>query len=218
MLHVFISGPIRPSLNDVLLCLRTLKAQVPPCKIWFSTWETSEPLDSLRAEVDELIISPEPIFRSNAKTFEARAYPNTTDGSSARTFKMFAGIENIFKVAQCARDDIVIRFRSDLLATFNTGYLQQLIEGGKYGYVTRRRKTSVIDLDDWFAITTYTNMKNVWCYRNLAEFEENMNASHNPEDMVKRKVELHGLRVLQIDESKIDFALCRGENVRYRLD
>ena len=132
---------------------------------------------------------------------------------------MFVGIEKIFKVAQCAHDDIVIRFRSDLLANFNPGYLQQLIEGGKHGYVTRRRKTSVVDFDDWFGIATYNNMMNVWCHRGgLPEFEENMNASHNAEDMVKRRAEKHGLRILQIDEKKIDFALCRVNNGRERLD
>jgi len=218
MLHVFISGPIRPSLNLILLCLRTLKDQLPPCKIWFSTWDTSEPLNALRAEVDVLIVNPEPIFRSNAKTFEGRAYPNSVDGTNARTFKMFAGIENIFKVAQCADDDIVIRFRSDLLAKFAPGYLQHFIEGGKHGYVTRRRFTSLCAFDDWFGITTYANMKKVWCHGSLQEFEENMNASHNPEDMVKRRVEKHGLRVLQIDERRIDFAICRSLNGRYRLD
>jgi hypothetical protein len=218
MLHVFISGPIRPSLNLVIFCLRTLKSQLPPCKIWFSTWETGEPLNVLRAEVDVLIVNPEPMFMSKAKTFEARAYPNTTDGSSARTFKMFVGIENIFKVAQCADDDIVIRVRSDLLAKFTPGYLQHFIEGGKYGYVTRRRVSSLVGFDDWFAITTYANMKKVWCHGSLQEFEENMNSSHNPEDMVKRRVEKHGLRVLQIDERCIDFAICRSLNGRYRLD
>lgn len=218
MLHVFISGPIRPSLNDVLLCLRTLKSQLPPCKIWFSTWETAESLDTLRTEVDMLIVNPEPVFRSKAKTFEARAYPNTPDGFNSRTFKMFVGIENIFKVADCAPDDIVIRFRSDLLATFTPGYLEQFIEGGKYGYVTRKRVTSLVGFDDWFAISTYTNMRNVWCHGSFQEFEDNMNASHNAEDMVKRRAEKHGLRILQIDEKKIDFALCRPENGRYRLD
>jgi hypothetical protein len=219
MLHVFISGPIRPSLNDVLLCIRTLKSQLPPCKIWFSTWETSEPLDLLRAEVDTLIVNREPIFLSKAKTWEARAYPNTTDGVTARTFKMFVGIENIFKVAQCAPDDIVIRFRSDLLANFAPGYLQQLIEAGSNGYVTRKRKTSVVEFDDWFAVTTYTNMRNVWChYGGIQDFEDNMNRSHNAEDMVKRRAEKHGLHILQIDEKQIDFALCRANNERYRLD
>jgi len=218
MIHVFISGPIRPSMNDVLLCVRTLKAQLPPCKLWFSTWETNDSLDTLRAEVDTLIVNPEPVFRSKAKTFEARAYPNTTDGMTARTFKMFVGVENIFKVAQCAQDDIVIRFRSDLLARFAPGYLQQLIEGGKYGYVTRRRKTSVVGFDDWFGISTYANMRTVWCHGSLQEFEENMNASHNAEDMVKRRVEKHGLRILQIDEKKIDFALCRPDGGRYKLN
>jgi len=203
-------------MNDVLLCVRTLKAQLPPCKIWFSTWETSESLDTLRAEVDELIVNREPIFRSKAKTFEGRAFPNSQNGMTARTFKMFVGVENIFKVAQCAPNDIVIRFRSDLLAKFNPGYLQQLIEGGKHGYVTRRRKTSIVGFDDWFGIATYTNMMNVWCHR--GGFEENMNASYNAEDMVKRRAEKHGLQILQIDESKIDFALCRANNRRERLD
>ena len=218
MLHVFISGPIRPSMNIVLLCLRTLKAQLPPCKIWFSTWETSESLDTLRAEVDELIVNPEPIFRSKAKTFEGRAFPNAQNGMTANTFKMFVGIENIFKVAQCPDDDIVIRFRSDLLAKFTPGFLQHFIEGGKYGYVTRRRVTSLCGFDDWFAITTYANMRKVWCHGSLQEFEENMNSSQNPEDMVRRRVEKHGLRVLQIDEKYIDFAICRSLNGRYRLD
>ena len=218
MLHVFISGPIRPSLNDVLLCLRTLKSQLPPCKIWFSTWETSQSLDTLRAEVDVLIVNPEPNFRSKAKTFEARAYPNTTDGFNSRTFKMFVGVENIFKVAQCAPDDIVIRFRSDLLARFAPGYLQRLIDISKYGYVTRRRKTSYVGLDDWFGVATYATMKNVWCHGSLQEFEENMNASHNAEDMVKRRVEKYARRILQIEEKQIDFAICRTGNGRYRLD
>jgi hypothetical protein len=165
-----------------------------------------------------LIVNPEPVFRSKAKTFEARAYPNTPDGFNSRTFKMFVGVENIFKVADCAPDDIVIRFRSDLLATFTPGYLEQFIEGGKYGYVTRKRVTSLVGFDDWFAISTYTNMRNVWCHGSFQEFEDNMNASHNAEDMVKRRAEKHGLRILQIDEKKIDFALCRPENGRYRLD
>lgn len=219
MLHVFISGPIRPSLSEVLLCVRTLKAQLPPCKIWFSTWETGESLDTLRAEVDVLIVNPEPIFMSKAKTWEARAFPNTTDGNTARTFKMFVGVENIFKVAQCAPDDIVIRFRSDLLASFAPGYLQRLLHIGRYGYVTRKRQTSVVGFDDWFGIATYTNMRNVWCHHGgLPEFEENMNASHNAEDMVKRRAHKHGLRIFQIDEKHIDFALCRANEGRFRLN
>ena len=132
---------------------------------------------------------------------------------------MFVGVENIFKVAQCAEDDIVIRFRSDLLATFSPGCLQGLIEGGKHGYVTRKRVTSGPPyFDDWFGITTYTNMRKVWCHGSLQEFEENMNASYNAEEMVKRRAEKHALPILPINEKYIDFALCRVNNGRERLD
>ena len=218
MLHVFISGPIRPSMNEVLLCLRTLKSQLPPCKIWFSTWETSESLDTLRAEVDMLIVNPEPTFTPNAKTLQLRGYPVIPNGITSRILKMFIGVENIFKVAQCAPNDTVIRFRSDLLANFAPGYLEQMIGVSKRGYVTRRRRTSVVGFDDWFGISSYANMRNVWCHGGLPEFEENMNASYNAEDMVKRRVEKHGLRLLQIDETKVDFAICRSLNDRYRID
>ena len=131
---------------------------------------------------------------------------------------MFVGVENIFKVAQCAEDDIVIRFRSDLLATFSPGCLQGLIDLGKYGYVTRKRITSGRDFDDWFGIATYANMKKVWVHGSVQEFEENMNESYNAEDMVKRRAEKHELRVFQITEKYIDFALCRANNGRERLD
>ena len=219
MIHVFISGPIRPSMNDVLLCLRTLKAQLPPCKIWFSTWETSESLDTLRAEVDELIVSPEPTFIPGAKLLQQLiGYQTRSSVIAHGIFRMFVGVENIFKVAQCAEDDIVIRFRSDLLATFSPGCLQGLIEGGKHGYyVVRPRESSHVWFDDWFGIATYANMRKVWCHGSLQEFEENMNAAvYNAEEMLKRRVKKHGLPILPINEKYIDFALCRANNGRER--
>jgi hypothetical protein len=217
MLHVFISGPIRPTMNDVLLCLRTLKAQLPPCKIWFSTWETSQSLDILRAEVDVLIVNPEPTFIPGAKLLQQLiGYPTRTSVIAHGIFRMFVGVENIFKVAQCAPDDIVIRFRSDLLAKFSPGCLESLIEGGKLGcYVARMRESSLVWFDDWFGIATYANMRNVWCHGSYQEFEENMNAAvYSAEEMVKRRVKKHGIPILHINEKYIDFTLCRPNNGR----
>jgi len=217
-MHLFISGPIRPSLNDVLMCVRTIKSQLPPCKVWFSTWSTQISLDELRAEVDVLIVNPEPTVVPASTTIEGRAYPQTTTGVNARIYKMFSGIEKIFAVAPCSPDEIVIRVRSDMLANFAPGYLDKLLEAAKHGYVVRKRVTSTCDFDDWFAISTYKNMKNVWCFRTLSEFEDHMTNSHNAEDMVKRKVLQHSLRILYLDETQIDFCLLRAGDNKYYLN
>jgi hypothetical protein len=215
-MHLFISGPIRPSLNDVLTCVRTIKSQLPPCKVWFSTWSTQISLDELRAEVDVLIVIPEPTVIPATTTLEGRDYPHLTTGVNARIYKMFSGIENIFTVAPCSPDDIVIRFRSDMLANFTPGFLNKLLEAAKYGYVVRKRaETSVCDFDDCFAISTYKNMKNVWCFRTLGEFEDHMSHSHNAEHMVKRKVLQHSIPILYLDETKIDFCLLRAGDKKY---
>jgi hypothetical protein len=166
--------------------------------------------------VDVLIVNPEPTVIPATTTIEGRAYPHLTTGRNARIYKMFLGIENIFAVAPCSPDDIVIRFRSDMLAKFAPGYLDKLLEGAKYGYVVRKRaETSVCDFDDCFAISTYKNMKNVWCFKSLGEFEDHMSHSHNAEDMVKSKVLQHSLRILYLDETQIDMCLVRAGGKKY---
>jgi len=217
-MHLFISGPIRPSLNDVLTCVRTIKSQLPSCKVWFSTWSTQISLDELRAEVDVLIVNPEPTVIPATTTLEGRTFPQTTTGVNARIYKLFSGIENIFAVAPCSSDEIVFRVRSDMLANFAPGYLDKLLEAAKHGYVVRKRVTSTCDFDDWFAISTYKNMKNVWCFRNLGEFEHHMSKSHNAEDMVKRKVLQHSLPIVYLDETQIDFCLLRAGSKKYYLN
>jgi len=211
------SGPIRPSIADVLTCLRTLKSQLPPCKVWFSTWETDVSLDEIRKEVDVLIVKPEPTAVPDALTREAGYFPGPCKGYNVRIFKMFCGIENIFASATCKNSDIVIRIRSDVMVKFDGDHLKEMLEAAKNGYVVRQRKTSMCAFDDWFGISTFANMKNVWCFGSMREFEKHMNASWNAEKMVKRKVQQHGIPIIGLDESRIDFYTLRegGEHVRW---
>ena len=218
MIHVFISGPIRPSIADVLTCLRPLKSQLPPCKIWFSTWETDVSLDELRKEVDVLIVKPEPTIVPDALTREAGYFPEPCKGQNARIFKMFCGIEHIFASATCDNNDIVIRTRSDVVAKFDTNYLTEMLEAARSGYVVRRRKTSRCAFDDWFGISTFANMKNVWCFRDMRAFEKHMNTSWNAEDMVKRKVDEHKIPIVGLEESRIDFYILREGSEQLRWD
>ena len=202
------SGPIRPSIAEVLLSIRTLRSQLPPCKIWLSTWETSEPLDVLRAEVDVLLVNPEPqnvdsFFK--ARTRQMRELPNETKGWSANVFKMFTGVENIFKVASCANDDIVIRIRTDVFFKCDPEYLLFLLEAAKNGYVARSDKC-----DDWFGIGTYPTIKNIWCWRDLAELETTMNRSWNTENIIYNKTLLHNIPVVKMDPSKVDICVLRA--------
>jgi hypothetical protein len=207
MLHVFMSGPIRPSVAEVLLSVRTLKSQLPPSKIWLSTWETTEPLDELRSEVDVLLVNPEPRGAESfgGRTRQMRELPNETKGWAANVFKMFTGVENIFRIASCANNDIVIRVRTDVFFTCDPEYLPSLLEAAKTSYVARSDKC-----DDWFGIGTYAAIKNIWCWRDLAELETTMNRSWNTENIIYNKALLHAIPVLKMDPSKIDICILRA--------
>jgi hypothetical protein len=207
MLHVFMSGPIRPSISEVLTCLRTLKAELPPCKIWLSTWETGASLDELKAEVDVLIVNPEPQNVESfftAKTRQMRDVPAETKGWSANVFKMFVGVENIFKIASCAQDDIVIRTRTDVFFKTDPEYMASLLESATAGYVARSETC-----DDWFGIGTYAAIKNIWCWRDLNELETTMNRSWNAENIIYNKARMHNIPVIKMDPSKIDICILR---------
>ena len=197
------SGPLRPTAEDVLVALRTLKAALPPCKVWLSTW-TDVP-DTLRAEVDVVIVNPEPVVTTRARTRQMRKDPSSIAVLLDGLVKMIKGVEHILKVADCAPDDLVIRIRTDMHTTFSPGYLAELLEAAKRSYVVRKRTSSGIGFDDWFGITTFANMKQVWSFPDL---DASMKEAWNGEDLIYRKVK-NRIPITFIQEDKINCYILR---------
>ena len=212
MIHLFVSGPVRPSVQDTLRCLRTLRVQLPPCKVWFSTWETDLPLDDIRAEVDVLIVNREPqdvISFFKGRTRQIRELPHLEAGWVPSIYRMYVGIENIFRVASCDPNDIVIRTRTDLLVNTTPEYMLQLIDRAKHEYV------SIGPCRDWFGISTYTTMKAVWLFPTLRALEEHMNASWNAEEMVFRRVGMSGVPLHIVDGAQVDICILRANGFKH---
>ena len=202
------SGPLRPTAWGVLFGLRRLKAALPPCKVWLCTW--SDVPYTLRSEVDVVIVKPEPVVTTMSRTWQMRIYPESItllDG----LVKMIKGVEHIIEVADCAPDDLVIRIRTDMHATFSPGYLAELLEAGKTSYVVRNRTSSGIGFDDWFGITTFANMKRVWSFPDL---DASINEAWNGEDLIYRKVK-DQIPITFIREDKINCYILRSGGFKH---
>jgi len=181
--------------------------------VWFSTWKTDLPLDELRSEVDALIIVPEPtnvdtFFK--ARTQQMRQLPNETRGWASNVYKMFVGVEEIFKIAPLANDDIVIRARADVFFKCDPNHLQELLERAKTCYVSRSDRC-----DDWFGIGTYATIKNIWCWRNLTELETMMNKSWNTENVIYNKAVMYNIPIVKMDPTKVDICIMRSNMFKH---
>jgi hypothetical protein len=222
---MFVSGPIRPSVADVLNVIRTFRSRVGECKVWVSTWETDEPLNELAAEVDKLIISPQPktdhLIR---RTLQGATYIDNESrpdiytwlkNSHIGSFLSVQGITKLFDIGECMDDDIVIRLRSDALFLVDPSSIHEMIANPEYYHVIDR-KGSDVHFDEWFGLSTYANMKKVWSFTSIEDHEYRMSISFSGEDFIKRSVEKHGIPIKYIDETKLDICLLRPNGVRAR--
>jgi hypothetical protein len=224
---VFVSGPIRPSVADVIHVIRTFRSRAGECKVWVSTWETSEPLDELAAEVDKLIVSPQPkTDHLTAKTRQGAKYTEHEDRPAVYTWLMNAhigsflsvqGITKLFELGECADDDVVIRLRSDAVFLADPSHIQDMIATPEYYHALERDVNGDKHFDEWFGLSTYANMKKVWSFTTLEEHEFRLSISFNGEDFIRSSVLKHGIPIKYIDETKVDTYLLRpgGVHARY---
>lgn len=226
MIHFFITGPIRPSENTVIDVITKMKEQIPNSKIHLSTWKCDIDLSK---KVDTVImldpLSEESIERAvTVRNKEYRDHmkngrKDLADMRLHNTFRMFYGVNAALNSVQCEPDDIVIRMRTDCVFLFEPAYLNALIELAKNSYIVRFRKSSGCNFDDWFALTTYKTLKRVW-YMTSNEYNYYYANSSNAEDIVRRRVErCADVRVIKLDESRIEAFLYREDNLkRFYLD
>ena len=223
---VFVSGPIRTSVSDVLHVIRTFRSRVGECKVWVSTWETSEPLDELASEVDKLIVSAQPATdHLTARTIQGATYIENADrpdlykwlmNAHIGSFLSVQGITKLFELGECADDDIVIRLRIDALFLVDPSHIREMIASPEYYHVIQRYVMGDRHFDEWFGLSTYKNMKKVWSFTTLGEHESLLSISFNGEDFIKKSVEKHDIPIKYIDETKVDICLIRANGVRVR--
>lgn len=212
-MKVLMSGPIRPSENAVLEVIQTLRSQFPTCVIFLSTW-ASQRADHVKSAVDFYIESPEPrnedidnIVTERTRQQRELGLSDETPGCKYAMYKMIYGVENLCKYASPYIQDseIVMRIRTDSIFRFSPNYLQTILSHATNSYIARKG-----DGFDWFCITTFANMKRIWCFSSLKEYNVSAFMSWNPEDMIRRRVDIP---IYYIDPSKVEYYILR-ENGR----
>lgn len=220
--YVFMQGLVRPSASKVVEVIRAIKkAMNGDCKVWYSTWETSEPLDEIEKEVDRLVISPEPSVshitkyttaaRMHEATGEAITRPDTYRWLRSQTYACFYArwaLMKLFALGECSDTDTVIRIRSDTRLEFEPAYLQKLVKSPESYHVYPAAGRGVL-FDDCFGISSYANMKKVWTYTSFDEHEQEVYESRNPEDFCQRAVLRNQIPVEFLDPTRVQFYIHR---------
>ena len=210
---VFMSGPIRPSEEAVLEVIQTLRRQLQDCVIFLSTWESPN-VSRIKDAVDYYFESPEPRNEDIANVVTERTrqqrelgLSDETPGCKYALYKMLYGVENVCKLATpyIEDTDIVMRIRTDSVFLFSPGYVETLLSHANNSYIARKG-----DGFDWFCITTFANLKRIWCFSSLKEYNNSVYKSWNPEEVIQRRVHIP---IVYLDPSMSEYYIIR-ENGR----
>ena len=204
-INILVSGPIRPDEDSVIQVLETIRSQLPDSRIFFVSWSHSQRIQDI-VHVYQVLAEPttDEITRIvTARTIQQRQLGLSDDipGCAFSTFKMFYGVQKVCELASpyLTDSDIVFRIRTDSVLKTTAGYIEDLAKSNSY--VAKRG-----DGFDWFALTTFGTFKKVWCFKDHAEYNDNISNSWNPEDSVLRRI---SIPILYFDPTKVECYILR---------
>lgn len=207
------SGPVRPSEDAVLEVIQALRRQFPDAVISLFTWTSPNTL-RLRNSVEHFFEAPEPpnsliIQQIPARTVQQRqlGLSDETPGCKCSLYKMMFGVQCLCDaVSSYVRDDdIVLRIRTDSMLLLKPDYIPELMSNAAHFYIARKG-----DGFDWFGLTTFRTLKQVWCFGSLQEYNEHVNRSWNPENVVQGRIRVP---IVHLDPQRAEYYILR-ENGR----
>jgi hypothetical protein len=219
-LNVLISGPIRPSEDAVCEVIETIKQQLPTATIFLLTWTTNCP--RVQEVVDHFFSVPEPNESDIARYVTARTkqqqqlqLADNVSCAKIPTYKMIYGVQKLCEYATpyISDEEKVIRIRTDSIFQFKADYLQELLSLDGNQYVTKNGSGF-----DWFAITTFRNLKRVWVFESLNEYNQFVNECWNPEDIIKRRIIRNTLPIILLENDRVDCYILRENGRKHYYD
>ena len=205
---ILMSGLIRPTPDDVIGVVQTMKRQIPNATVFLCTW-TGHVTDALRACVDHCFEIPEPteveIDRVvHARTIQQRQLGEELRGWTYAIYRMVYGVRMVCEFAKpyVNENDIVIRIRTDTPFVFESGYLDTIFRTIENDYWIRPRKSGG-GFDDWFAITRFHILQKTWTFQ---DYNSSVARAWNAEDLIRRNL-TYPLK--HLDDSKIECYIIR---------
>lgn len=215
------SGPIRPNMNQVIFNLKELKKNIDDSRVFFSTWgeKNENTFIELNKYVDYLFVNNEPsddfILERTRSTIpngdKTIQYRQLNLPPNVNIFRMFLGKKYIFDFVEknniLQPNDLCVRTRTDILIIFKKDsdcFLKNMDISDKY--YTNYWGGSGVGITDWFAISSYKNIKNIWYYPSLDElnseylkkYNNDVYNSWNPESIIKNNIIKNNLKILDI--------------------
>jgi hypothetical protein len=214
-MKIVITGPIRPSEDAVLDVIQTLRQQFPTATLFLSTW-TNQTSSRIKMVVDHYFEVPEPtdeeityIVTERTQQQRSVGLPDNAPGSKYSIYKMIYGMETICKYASpyIQDSDIVMRIRTDSMFLFSQGYFDTLLPQSNHSYIARKG-----DGFDWFCLTTFANLKRIWCFTSIDEYNKCVYDAWNPEDLIRRRVHIP---ILFLDTSRVECYILRENGYKH---
>lgn len=200
------SGPIRPSVAIVLETIASLRRQFPKSRIFLSTWTENA---DVRAAVDFYDVCPEPPIEDIRRivpyiTSSAVGFPDTHNGGRVNMYRMIYGVERVCTLARpyLTDSDLVIRIRTDSFVEFEPAYLESLLASPPL-YLAKAESGS-----DWFVMASFGLFRQVWLFRDLAEYHLAIQQSSGPEVLIERRVPVP---ITHLDRDRVDIHIVRAD-------
>lgn len=236
-MNIIISGPIRPSISHFLRNIQNIRENFTNCKIYLCTWKTyksggtldrqddpsieikDDDTNNLKLAVDYLLLLDEPSNDEidslvNAKTRQQSMLPINDEFSilsKYNIYKMFWSIKKIIDFIDdnnlISPDEVTIRYRTDLHLNIDMNEITDL-----NNYYLINRISSGVNFDDWFGISKYDNIKKIWYFNDIEEYNTYVSSSWNAEDIVKNKVIRNNIQYKYLDSCS-DVYLIRDSKI-----
>tara|TARA_B100001769_G_C22108408_1_gene599105 strand:+ start:1262 stop:1990 length:729 start_codon:yes stop_codon:yes gene_type:complete len=212
-IHLLFSGPIRPNIKCVQFVLNNYKKQFENynIKTYLSTWNNNiNSYEELNKLFDYVVINDEPsdeyIYNNlTEKTIQQQQLHNTKnqiDNWTLGIYKMFFGTTYLIKYINennlIDDNDIVMRIRLDCIFELKEwDKLLKSVERNPNKYYVNYVK-GCMDYSDWYGISIYKNIKNIWNFHNIDFLNNIVKKSFNGEMVVKNMTLLHNIESVNI--------------------
>ena len=222
IIHIFISGIIRPNINYLNFLSAKIKYLFSSfnIKLYLLTWDNQNINKENIIGFDYIFFEPEPtdeyIYNNiTNKTKQQIQLKGEIDNWTPRIYKQFYSIRKIIEHIQSNNiyipdDDIVIRIRPDLyfydyqintmniiLNSFNTNIY----------YFCPRYETALSSCD-WFAIASYNIFKKILYIKDDKTYNELIKNIWNAEDIILYNIKNNNIKSFSLNNN-IQLRICR---------
>jgi hypothetical protein len=211
-IYLFITGPIRPSLDFVIDNIINIKQKFLNPSIHILYWDNSD-IDKTKLEkyCDKVYAITEPtddyIYNSIKERTQQQLMIKTIEHWTLTIYKMFYAIRNIVNLSQIKDNDIIIRFRTDLYiqSVNNISNLLMNIQPNSYYFCP---KISCGNSCDWFGISDFNTFKKIWYIKDDETYNNIIKQSWNAENILIDNAKRNNIVLININVL-IKMAICR---------